>query len=166
MGGFGHDYSRKDTTIQPCSIAVWGWAGSGRRMARGASAHGFGWGRGGGIQRSKDTAIFAPKARSCANWKSHLSFNKVTGRGNLKTVRDVKGKGGLLSVLCVPSRLGKLEGSPLSDAHITLITSSLYKTRSIGMTETAYLFAFHFILLYCFACIVLVFSSVGSERCE
>jgi hypothetical protein len=53
-----------------------------------------------------------------------------------------------LSVLCVPSRLGKLEGSPLPDAHITLITSSLYKTRSIGMTKTGYLFAFHIILLY------------------
>ena len=112
-------------------------------------------GGGGEIQRSKDTAIFAPKARSCANWKSHLSFNKVTGRGNLKTVRDVKGKGDLLSVLCVPSRLGKLEGSPLSDAHITLITSSLYKTRSIGMTRLP---TFLLFILFCYIALRVLYS--------
>ena len=40
-----------------------------------------GWG--GNLARSKGAAIFAPEARSCANWKSHLSFNKGTGRGGL-----------------------------------------------------------------------------------
>lgn len=68
-----------------------------------------------------------------------------------------------MSALCVPSRLGKLEGSPLSDAHITLITSSLYKTRSIGMTKTGYLFCFSF---YSVVSFILVFYSVESERCE
>jgi hypothetical protein len=87
------------------------------------------YGRGG--RRKENLEIkrrrhIAPKARSCANWKSHLSFNKEKGRLNLKMVREVGG--GALSVLCVPCRPGKLEGPPLSSAHITLITSSLYKT--------------------------------------
>jgi hypothetical protein len=66
-------------------VAGGGWQGA---QVRKASE------KGGGerIRRSKDTAIFAPKDRSCANWKSHLSFNKVKGRGNFKTVREVKGK--------------------------------------------------------------------------
>lgn len=76
----------------------------------------FARGRWGGrrTQRSKDAAILAPKARSCANWKSRLSFNKVKGRGNFKMEREVKGRGFTVGYLCVPCRLGKLEGPPLT----------------------------------------------------
>ena len=79
MGGIGHDYSGKDT-IYMCRRG-------GRRGTRVRKTAGWG----GNLARSKGAAIFAPEARSCANWKSHLSFNKGTGRGEFKMLREVRG---------------------------------------------------------------------------